>query len=183
MSKTSKRISKIVLLIVMGCLVVAYLTGCAPANKDNHPLSTNSGENKNGGVEQNNTGDVVAMLKPYDDFGCASGNQMQYKLDIDDGRVKVESYYYTGNDDHDNDFYLDVSTAKVNGTSIIFTKITNENGQDVSGQFNAITFTPNGNSVTMVIERKDGGGSAGDLIEGTYNLTPINSDAYDRHDD
>ncbi len=167
--------------------MVGLLAGCSGNKQSNQPqpspTPSPTATANSGGGGQNNSGNVIAMLKPYDDYGCASGNQMQYKLDVDDGRVKIESYYYTGNDDHDNDFYLDVSTAQVNGNSVTFTGITNNNGQDVSGQFNGITMTTNGNSLTLKIDRKDGGGGAGDLTGGTYTLTPINSDAYDRHDD
>ena len=187
MKKISRKLIGTVLLFVVGCLVIAHVTGCSANKNSNQPSATPSPSPTatagSSGGGQNNSGDVVAMLKPYDDFGCASGNQMQYKLDVDNGRVKIESYYYTGNEDHDNDFYLDVSTAKVNGNSVTFTGITNNNGQDVSGQFNGITMTTNGNSLTLKIDRKDGGGGAGDLTGGSYNLTPINSDAYDRHDD
>ena len=204
----TKKTVGITILIVLGTLIMVHLTGCSANKQASQPqpvsdaaasqtaVTTNTQTQAQPQVQtqaaanpapQNNSANVIAMLKPYDDFGCASGNQMQYKLDVDndDCRVKIESYYYTAGDDHDNDFYLDVSTAQVNGNSVTFTRVTNENGQDVSGQFNGITLTPNGNSLTLKIDRKDGGGGAGDLTGGTYNLTPINSDAYDHdhHDD
>ena len=187
MKKISRKLLGAAVLFVTGCLMVGLLAGCSGNKQSNQPqpspTPSPTATANSGGGGQNNSGNVIAMLKPYDDYGCASGNQMQYKLDVDDGRVKIESYYYTGNDDHDNDFYLDVSTAQVNGNSVTFTGITNNNGQDVSGQFNGITMTTNGNSLTLKIDRKDGGGGAGDLTGGNYTLTPINSDAYDRHDD
>ena len=196
MKKISRKFLGAAVLFVAGCMLIGLLAGCSNNKSSNQPQSpaapasasatsanmTDNAGGANNAVAQNNTGDVVAMLKPYDDFGCASGNEMQYKLDVDNGRVKIESYYYTPNDDHDNDFYLDVTTAKINGNFITFTGITNENGQNISGQFNGITFTLNGNSLTMNIDRKDGGSGAGDLNKGSYNLTPINTDVYDRHD-
>ena len=204
MKKLSKKtLLGAAVLLMTACLMIGLLTGCSgkkqasqpqpetatkaavTANADTQAQPQVQTQAVNNVAPQNNSGNIYAMLKPYDDFGCASGNQMQYKLDVDDGRVKIESYYYTAGDDHDNDFYLDLSTAQLNGNSVTFTRITNENGQDVSGQFNGITMTTNGNALTLKIDRKDGGGGAGDLTGGTYNLTPINSDAYDHdhHDD
>lgn len=196
MKKTRKTLLGTAVLIIAGCLLIALLTGCSnkKSSEQTQPQPSNTPAvtttavqtpSNSGNTNTAPTADPVAMLKPYDDFGCASGNQMQYKLDVDDGRVKVKAYYYTANDDHDNEYYLNASTAKVEGNTVTFTGISTENGQDISGQFDGITFTTNGNSVTMQINRKDGGGGAGQLTGGSYNLAPINSDAYDRddHDD
>ncbi|MBQ3334172.1 MAG: hypothetical protein IJG85_01005 [Eubacteriaceae bacterium] len=169
--------------LMTACLMIAALAGC---------LSGIGGLRSNPFITQASAATVtpagstaaaapVMMLKAYDDFGCASGNQMQYKLDIDDGCVKVKSYYYTATDDHDHDFYLDASTAKIEGNAITFTGVTTEAGQNISDRFIGITMTTNGNTVTMQINRKDAGAGAGDLVGGTYTLAPINSDAYDVH--
>lgn len=123
-------------------------------------------------VEESSEEEEEKRLEDYNGYSYYENEMLKYQLEMTDGFVVIHGWFRHGEPVWEEElYYLDLSSAEIDGNTYSFSTIQTEAGEDVSFQFVTLDLYLEDNTLTMYVERDPNtmaGGASGSIQTGTY---------------